>query len=133
MTDVLSSSTTPLTRRAVPWTSAIAIGTTAVLVAAVGTAVAVVGAVGGGEQPEDVLPANSVAIVKVDLNPPFAQQKAVYDLSKKFPSVHADSVNSIKDDLLSSLFFNSTDLSYASDVKPWLRDRAAGAAAPPPR
>jgi hypothetical protein len=130
MTDVLSSSTTPLTRRAVPWTSAIAIGTTAVLVAAVGTAVAVVGAVGGGQQPEDVLPASTVAVVKVDLDPPFAQQKAVYDLSKKFPSVHADSVGSIKDDLLSSLFFNSTDLAYARDIKPWLGDRAAIAAVP---
>src|SRR4051794_12129502 len=129
MTDVLSSNT-PLTRQAVPWMAAIAIGTTAVLVAAVGTAVAVVGSVGGGEQPEDVLPSTSVAMVKVDLDPPFAQQKAVYDLSKKFPSVHADSVGSIKDDLLSSLFYNESDLAYATDIKPWLGDRAAVAAVP---
>src|SRR3954464_14115362 len=114
MTDVLSSSTSP-NRQKVPWTAAIAMGTAAGLVAVVGTAAAVVGAVGGGQQPEDVLPASSVAMVKVDLDPPFAQQKAVYDLSKKFPGVHADSVKSVKDDLLSSLFYNSSDLSYATD------------------
>jgi hypothetical protein len=129
MTDVLSSST-PITRQRVPWTSAIAIGTAAVLTATVGTVVAAVGAVGGGQQPEDVLPASSVAVVKVDLDPPFGQQKAVYDLSKKFPDLKVHGASSIKDDLLSALFQDQEDLDYARDIKPWLGDRVGVAAVP---
>jgi hypothetical protein len=133
MTEVLSSSSTPLMRHRnpVPWTTTIAIGTAAVLVATVGSAVAVGRAIGGGQQPEDVLPSTAIAVVKVDLNPPLGQQKAVYDLSKKFKNVKINRESSVKDDLLSQLFNDQTqDLNYTNDIKPWLGDRVAIAAVP---
>src|SRR3954470_9489031 len=129
MTDILSTET----RRAgkAPASLAVlAIGVSAVLVAGVGTAVAVLGGLGGGRQPEDVLPKNVIALAKVDLAPTLGQRKAVYDLSRKFDQVQVKSVASVKDDLLESLFKNDASLDYRKDVKPWLGDRAAIAAVP---
>ncbi|MBK5305083.1 MAG: DUF3352 domain-containing protein [Frankiaceae bacterium] len=131
MTDLLSSTTTAAKRGPVPTMAAIAIGMSAVLVAGVGTAVAVGSAIGGGQQPEDVLPASSIALAKVDLAPSLGQRKAVYDISKKFPTIDAHSPESIKDDLLEALFDQSGDLlDYDTDVKPWLGDRVGIAAVP---
>ena len=86
---------------------------------------------GGGQQPEEVLPANAVAVVKLDLDPAFGQKKALYDLSRKLPGVKAKGVGSLKDDLLRSLFpATKTGMSYDRDIKPWLGDRVAIAAVP---
>ncbi|WP_170970161.1 DUF3352 domain-containing protein [Nocardioides jishulii] len=86
---------------------------------------------GGGAQPEDVLPANTLAFVKVDMDPAAGQKVNLYKLSKKFEDVEVSSEDSIKDDLLEPLFADSLDgIDYDKDIKPWLGDRAALAAIP---
>jgi hypothetical protein len=84
---------------------------------------------GGGQQPEDVLPADAAAVVKIDLDPSLSQKTALFRLSRVFPQLHAGSADSIKDDLLRPLF-DGESMSYDRDVKPWLGDRAAVAAVP---
>lgn len=129
MTDILGT-TTRAAGRAPAGLAVIAIGVTAVLVAGIGSAVAVGAAVGGGQQPEDVLPKNAIAVVKVDLAPSLGQRKAVYDLSRKFDQLDVKSVASVKDDLLKALFESDGTLDYDKEVKPWLGDRAGIAAVP---
>jgi hypothetical protein len=130
MTDVLSTTTKGTSNKA-PGLVIVAIGVSAFLTAGIGSAVAVGSAIGGGQQPEDVLPKNTIAIAKVDLAPKLGQRKAVYDISRKFGSVHAKSVESVKDDLLATLFDSATtSVDYAKDIKPWLGDRAAVAVVP---
>ncbi|MCU1588968.1 MAG: hypothetical protein JWP11_224 [Frankiales bacterium] len=131
MSDLLSSTSRPTNRAPVPTLTALAIGVAAILIAGVGSVFAVGQAIGGGQQPEDVLPASAIAVVKVDLAPSLGQRKAVYDISRKFSGVHAKSVGSVKDDLLSQLLTdNSQKLDYSRDIKPWLGDRVAVAAVP---
>jgi hypothetical protein len=84
---------------------------------------------GGGQQPEDVLPANAAAVVKVDLDPSLSQKAALFRLSRAFPTLKTRGRDSIKDDLLRPLFTDAS-MSYDNDVKPWLGDRAAVAAVP---
>lgn len=127
MTDILET-TTRAASRAPAGLAVIAIGVTAVLVAGIGTAVAVGSAIGGGQQPEDVLPKNAIALAKVDLAPPLGQRKAVYDLSRKFDGIEVKSVESVKDDLLEPLLESDGTLDYDKDVKPWLGDRVGIAA-----
>ena len=101
--------------------------------AVAGTAVAAATVLsGGGAQPEDVLPADAFAVVKVDLDPAPGQKVAVYRLAKRFPSL-ADKVrdqDEIKDQLLSALFDDVQELDYARDVQPRIGDRVAIAAVP---
>jgi hypothetical protein len=130
MADILST-TTRGAGKAPAGLAVLAIGVSAVLVAGVGTAVAVGSAIGGGQQPEDVLPKSAIALAKVDLAPSIGQRKAVYDLSRKLDQVQVKSVKTLKDDLLRGFFDSTgTDLSYDSDIKPWLGDRAGVAAVP---
>ncbi len=87
---------------------------------------------GGGAQPEDVLPGNALAMVKLDLDPSAEQKLAVYRLAKRFPSV-ADRVRDedrVKDQLLSALFEGVPDLDYDRDVAPWVGDRVGAALVP---
>ena len=84
---------------------------------------------GGGQQPEDVLPANAVAMVKVDLDPSIGQKAAIYRFSRSFPQLHLTSADRVKDDLLRPLFSDGS-MNYDRDIKPWLGDRAAVAAVP---
>jgi hypothetical protein len=86
---------------------------------------------GGGTQPDDVLRSGAIALAKVDLNPSLGQKLAVWQLSRKFPAVFNDSSKDtvLKDSVVAGLL-RDTPLSYASDVKPWLGDRAAIAAYP---
>lgn len=123
MSEVLSSAA-PLvrTRGPVPLVTSIAIGTAAVLIAAAG--VVTTQYAGGGQQPEDVLPRSTVAVVKLDLDPSLSQKKAIYSLSKKFNKVKTKGEKSVRDDLLSGAF-DTGDLDYNRDVKPWLGDRVA--------
>ena len=83
---------------------------------------------GGGQQPEEVLPANAVAVMKLDLDPSLSQKAALYRFSRSFPDLHVQQ-KTLKDDLLRPLF-SGAGLNYDSDVKPWLGDRAAVAAVP---
>lgn len=84
---------------------------------------------GGGQQPEDVLPANAVAVAKVDLDPSLSQKTALLRLSRAFPQLHVTGADSLKDDVLRAML-SSGSMSYDRDVKPWLGDRAAVAAVP---
>lgn len=101
--------------------------------AVAGSAVAVAAVLsGGGAQPEDVMPAEAFAMVKLDLDPAAGQKLAVYRLAKRFPSL-ADDVrdeDQIKDELLSALLRDMDELDYETEVQPWIGDRVAVAAMP---
>jgi hypothetical protein len=129
MTDILSTPARSASKGPASL-AVLAIGVSAVLVAGIGTAVAVGESIGGGQQPEDVLPKSAVAFAKVDLAPSLGQRKAVYDLTRKFDNIDTKSVETIKDDLLKALFESNDSLDYQKDIKPWLGDRAAVAAVP---
>ncbi|WP_344949556.1 DUF3352 domain-containing protein [Sphaerisporangium flaviroseum] len=82
---------------------------------------------GGGTQPEDVLPASTLAYVRVDLDPAANQKLALFGLARKF-SATRDSFTG--DDPRKALFElmrkDSRDLAkvdYARDVEPWIGDR----------
>jgi Protein of unknown function (DUF3352) len=85
-----------------------------------------------GIQPERVLPANTVAFAKLDLDPAAGQKIAVYRLSKKFPALSkgAANIQDEKNAALSALFGDQSELNYTADIKPWLGDRVAIAAVP---
>ena len=85
-----------------------------------------------GIQPEQVLPATTVAFAKLDLDPAAGQKVAAYRLSGKFPAVSkgAPNIDAEKDALLSALFSDQSDFDYATEIKPWLGDRVALAAVP---
>ncbi|WP_369140494.1 hypothetical protein [Modestobacter versicolor] len=107
--------------------------TTGVLVLG-GTGYAVASYVsGGGAQPEEVLPADTLAFVKLDLDPAAGQKMAVSSLLDRFP----DLVDGGDDDLRSTLVEpllqdNPWGLTYDDDVEPWLGNRMAVAAVPDP-
>jgi hypothetical protein len=88
---------------------------------------------GGGSQPEDVLPASTVAFLKVDLDPSAGQKLELYKLLQKFPlsaqlqGGDADFGGWLVRRLVES---GSGGLAYATDVKPWLGKRFAVAAVP---
>jgi hypothetical protein len=127
--EILPASAEPPTKRG-RGRSTFAAAVAAVLVVGAGTAYGVGHFLGGGgQQPEDVLPANAAAVVKIDLDPSLSQKAALYRLSRAFPMLQTHGADSIKDDLLRPLFSNET-MSYDQDVKPWLGDRAAVAAVP---
>ena len=102
-----------------------------VTVGLVGTAVAASSFLsGGGTQPEDVLPSGAFAFAKLDLDPAAGQKVALYRLAQKFPDVEVSGEESIKDDLLATFFEGSGDIDYATQVKPWIGDRAGVGAFP---
>ena len=88
---------------------------------------------GGGTQPEEALPSNTIAFAKIDLNPAANQKIALYELSRKVPALSKTitSNSNVKDGALEQ-YLKSADLGidYNTDVKPWLGDRAAVAAVP---
>jgi hypothetical protein len=84
---------------------------------------------GGGTQPEEVLPADVVGFVKVDLDPSAGQKMALRSLLGKFPDVDTEGDGDIRDQLLQPLLeLGGDELDYAADVEPWLGDRMAVAA-----
>ncbi len=102
-------------------------------VAVAGSAVAFAAFLGGGgAQPEDVLPADAIGLVKLDLDPAAGQKIAVYRLAERFPST-SDAVedeDSVKDQLLSALFEKDGTVDYEKDVQPWIGDRVGAAFVP---
>jgi hypothetical protein len=102
----------------------------------VGLTVAIIGAggfaayaflSGGGAQPEDVVSADAVAFLKVDLDPAAGQK---VNLARLAQSIDADAdTSSIDDprsgiaDILSSV--TGTDVDYDRDLKAWIGNRAA--------
>jgi hypothetical protein len=89
---------------------------------------------GGGPQPESVLPADTIAFAKVDLNPSGAQKVAAVRFALRFPGTKGKVTES--SDLRQVAFEKLQedgefkDLDYATDVAPWLGDRFATAMLP---
>jgi hypothetical protein len=85
---------------------------------------------GGGTQPEQVLPADTFAFAKLDLNPSASQKIAAVRFLGKIPHI-GSSFDQSKDprrslfDLIASGGNLPTDLSYDRDIKPWLGNRIA--------
>lgn len=85
-----------------------------------------------GDQPAVAVPGTAFAYAAVDFNPSAKEKVGAYQLAKKFPSAKVTSKDSIKDDLLKNLFSDLPGINYATDIKPWVGDRAAIAAVPAP-
>ncbi|MFC7383444.1 DUF3352 domain-containing protein [Sphaerisporangium rhizosphaerae] len=82
---------------------------------------------GGGAQPEDVLPAGTMAYVRLDLDPAANQKLALFQLARKFSATRGAFTG---DDPRRSLFellrqgdSGLAEVDYARDVAPWLGDR----------
>jgi len=79
---------------------------------------------GGGNQPEDVLPRDTVAIAKIDLNPKIGQRINLVRFLTKFPKTIK---NFNEEDPIGSLLEQSSitsDLDWA-EIKPWIGNRYA--------
>jgi hypothetical protein len=89
---------------------------------------------GGGPQPEEVLPADTLAFAKLDLDPAAGQKAAMASLLEKFPDlVTGGDEGDLRSALVTPLLEDTSwGLSYDSDVEPWLGDRMAVAAVPDP-
>lgn len=91
---------------------------------------------GGGTQPHEVLPGNSIAYFRLDLDPAANQKVALFQLARKF-SVTKDSFSG--EDPREALFKamkkdGGDDLAkvdFARDVDPWLGSRIGVAILPP--
>jgi len=110
-----------------------AIAAVAVLMAGGGAYAAFSAFNGSGAQPEDVLPASSIAFVKVDLDPSAGQKLELFRLLQKFPqSAQLRSGDATFGDWLVRRLVESGSgpISYAADIKPWLGKRFAVAVVP---
>jgi hypothetical protein len=89
---------------------------------------------GGGTQPEEVLPASTLAELSVDLDPSASQKIEALKTLRKFPGLKDDLDLGSGDDVRKWIFDESVkdtgcrSLDFAKDVEPWLGDRAAVAA-----
>ena len=113
------------------------IATVAVLATAAGSFAAWSALSGGGAQPEDVLPASTIAFAKVDLDPAAGQKIQLYNLLRKFPDT-AQLKDTDKDfgqwlvRRLTESAGTSSGVDFARDIEPWLGRRFAVAAVPGP-
>jgi hypothetical protein len=89
---------------------------------------------GGGAQPEEALPADTLAFAKLDLDPAANQKTAVASLLDRFPDVvEGGGDGDLRGTLVQPLLEgNAWGLTYDRDVEPWLGDRMAVAAVPDP-
>ncbi|MFC4589287.1 DUF3352 domain-containing protein [Sphaerisporangium corydalis] len=82
---------------------------------------------GGGTQPEDVLPAGSLAYVRVDLDPAANQKVALFNLARKFSATRSsftgDDPRKALFDLISKDSKDLAKVDYARDIEPWLGSR----------
>jgi hypothetical protein len=86
-----------------------------------------------GGQPDKWAPANSIAYIKVDLDPSASAKVAAWQFERKFPDApKIASADQLKDGLLQSVFADDSDepIDYNTDIKPWLGDRLAIAVYP---
>ncbi|HUR06163.1 MAG TPA: DUF3352 domain-containing protein [Nonomuraea sp.] len=113
------------------WIIAIASALAVVLLG--GGAVWAVGAIGGGgTQPHEVLPASSIAYVRLDLDPAANQKVALFQIARKF-TVTKDTFRG--EDPRQALFNLTKDaglskVDFAKDVDPWLGSRIGLAVVP---
>jgi hypothetical protein len=81
---------------------------------------------GGGTQPEDVLPADTLGFVRLDLDPSAGQKLAMRSLLEKFPHIGTDDDSDLRAQLLERLMdLTETELVFEDDVRPWLGQRMA--------
>ncbi|SEM18802.1 DUF3352 domain-containing protein [Nonomuraea pusilla] len=116
------------------WLVAVAAALAVVLLG--GGAVWAVGAIGGGgTQPNEVLPASSIAYARLDLDPAANQKLALFQIARKF-TVTKDSFQG--EDPRKALFEalredggdDLAKLDFAKDVDPWLGNRLGVAVVP---
>jgi Protein of unknown function (DUF3352) len=85
---------------------------------------------GGGPQPAEALPGSSVAYVRIDLDPSASQKVNAIQLLRRVPEFEeVTGIDSDTEDLRKLMFDTMVegtdcDLSYESDVEPWIGDRA---------
>jgi hypothetical protein len=91
---------------------------------------------GGGPQPAEALPSNTIAYLRIDLDPSASQKVNAIRLLRRVPEFEdATGISSDTDDLRELMFDamvedSDCDLSYEDDIKPWIGDRAGLAAVP---
>lgn len=124
----------PERKRGRTWLAA---GLAAVLVVAVGGGAWAFNALRSkGPQPEQALPADTVAYVRVDLDPAADQKLAALQFLKKFPEAEkklGDEDEDLRKSLWEAIASDDSDLKdvdYATDIEPWLGNRAGLAAVP---
>lgn len=87
---------------------------------------------GGGPQPADVLPASTVAYVRLDLDPSASQKIALLDLIDRVPEVKqelgledVDSQADLREVAFTDWFGleDACGVDYEDDVKPWIGER----------
>ena len=87
--------------------------------------------VGGGPQPTEALPADTLGFVSIDLDPSAGQKIEAMKMLNKFPGFKDEFGLDPSDDLREAIFDNAfesgscTGMSYADDVAPWIGNRAA--------
>jgi hypothetical protein len=105
----------------------------AVVAVAAGAAAVVMGVFGGDAgQPEELLPASTVAFAKIDLDPPVAQKVNAVRFLRKLPGV-ADGLTEdgdLREWAYTKLSEGDAKAPAWSEVKAWIGDRAAVAAVP---
>ena len=102
------------------------IATSVAMALLVGGGVAVAKSLAGdGAQPDDVIPADVIAVVRLDADPPAGQKLAVAQLAMHFKDSGVTNSDDPIGQLLERLFAGSPDISYSSDIKPWVDKRAA--------
>lgn len=85
----------------------------------------------GGPRPAEVLPASTVAVLSVDLDPSAGQKIEALQTIRKFPQLKEDLGLDPSDDLRKFIVeeaFGCDDVDFDADVKPWIGKRAAFAA-----
>jgi hypothetical protein len=112
----------------------VVVGTAVVGTLVVGAGFAVASYLGGGgTQPEEVLPGDTIAYAKVDLDPAMSQKTAALSLLQRFPDLDDGEGSDLTGTLLSPLLEDGTyGLDFETDIEPWLGDRIAVAAVPAP-
>lgn len=84
---------------------------------------------GTGTQPAEVLPAETIGYLSIDLDPSGAQKVEALKTLQKFPAIKEQLNLDANDDLRPLIFEaivpESCDLNYDQDVKPWLGERFA--------
>ncbi len=80
---------------------------------------------GDGAQPDDALPADVVASLRIDGDPPAGQKVAVARFAMNFKDSGVTGSDDPIGQLFEKLFSNSSNVSYAEDIKPWIDKRIA--------
>lgn len=114
----------------------IGIAALAAIAVAGGATFAAIKLAGGGAQPSEALPAETIGYVSIDLDPSAGQKIEAIRTLNKFPAFKDEIGIGENDDLRKKLFEEMQkdgvceDLDYDEDIKPWLGERAAMGAVP---